>query len=356
VLRNAALHDAVLAAPDDDAPRLVYADWLLERGDPRGELIATQIALAGNPDDAALRARERELMTAHRETWIAASRSMQPQFRNGFIERISVGGGELVGLAAAVEDACIRELEVRTLQRDLAVVSAQFSRMALRRFHLHYRIVFPETLVPLLAAPEIARLETLALQVIEYDPGALEALIDADLPALRDLWLSHGRIDAAAIGKLAKWRRPLRSFDVSHNKIGRGSIAKLLEAPGFRALESLDLRATSLETSDVIELCAVNPPLVGLNLASCSVGTSGAMAIAAWPGARRLRSLGLADAGIGADGLAALAASKQLPQGMTLALDADLLGLEARGSRWVGQIDPALTARFDIVIDGEPAY
>ena len=25
---------AVIAAPDDDAPRLVYADWLQERGDP----------------------------------------------------------------------------------------------------------------------------------------------------------------------------------------------------------------------------------------------------------------------------------------------------------------------------------
>jgi hypothetical protein len=28
----------VLAAPDDDAPRLVYADWLLERGDLLGPI------------------------------------------------------------------------------------------------------------------------------------------------------------------------------------------------------------------------------------------------------------------------------------------------------------------------------
>jgi uncharacterized protein (TIGR02996 family) len=31
-LRERSLHDAVLAAPDDDRPRLVYADWLGERG------------------------------------------------------------------------------------------------------------------------------------------------------------------------------------------------------------------------------------------------------------------------------------------------------------------------------------
>lgn len=33
-MRGEALHAAVLAAPDDDAPRLVYADWLGEQGDP----------------------------------------------------------------------------------------------------------------------------------------------------------------------------------------------------------------------------------------------------------------------------------------------------------------------------------
>lgn len=35
----------ILANPDDDGPRLVFADWLTQRGDPRGELIVTQIQL-----------------------------------------------------------------------------------------------------------------------------------------------------------------------------------------------------------------------------------------------------------------------------------------------------------------------
>ena len=29
--------EAILASPEDKAPRLIYADWLEERGDPRGE-------------------------------------------------------------------------------------------------------------------------------------------------------------------------------------------------------------------------------------------------------------------------------------------------------------------------------
>lgn len=35
---------AIVQAPDDDAPRLVFADWLSERGDPRGEQIAVEVA------------------------------------------------------------------------------------------------------------------------------------------------------------------------------------------------------------------------------------------------------------------------------------------------------------------------
>jgi uncharacterized protein (TIGR02996 family) len=41
-----ALLRAVVANPDDDAPRLVYADWLDEHGDPdRAEFIRIQIEL-----------------------------------------------------------------------------------------------------------------------------------------------------------------------------------------------------------------------------------------------------------------------------------------------------------------------
>jgi uncharacterized protein (TIGR02996 family) len=41
---------AIVAAPGDDAPRLVYADWLDERGDPRGTFLRSEV------DDAARRA------------------------------------------------------------------------------------------------------------------------------------------------------------------------------------------------------------------------------------------------------------------------------------------------------------
>ena len=43
---NAALEAAVIANAEDDTPRLVYADWLDENGDPdRAAFIRTQVAL-----------------------------------------------------------------------------------------------------------------------------------------------------------------------------------------------------------------------------------------------------------------------------------------------------------------------
>jgi uncharacterized protein (TIGR02996 family) len=46
---HAAFLAAVVAAPHDDLPRLVYADWLDERRDPRGEFIRVQIELTRAP-------------------------------------------------------------------------------------------------------------------------------------------------------------------------------------------------------------------------------------------------------------------------------------------------------------------
>src|SRR5262245_34100031 len=66
---DAGFLQAVLDSPEDDALRLVYADWLEERGDPRGEYLRCQCARAGlRPADrkrAALLKREAELRRQH---------------------------------------------------------------------------------------------------------------------------------------------------------------------------------------------------------------------------------------------------------------------------------------------------
>ena len=66
---RAALLAAIAADPEAEAPRLVYADWLALRGDPLGELIHAQLAVAarepGDPALAELRAWERRILREH---------------------------------------------------------------------------------------------------------------------------------------------------------------------------------------------------------------------------------------------------------------------------------------------------
>jgi uncharacterized protein (TIGR02996 family) len=59
--------------PEDDVPRLVFADWLTERGDPRGDLLRVQCQLARMPHRGRHRevlvATEQELLRQHGDTW-----------------------------------------------------------------------------------------------------------------------------------------------------------------------------------------------------------------------------------------------------------------------------------------------
>lgn len=56
--------------PTADAPRLVYADLLSERGDPRGELIALQFERRDKGLDESKKARERWLLKKHMKEWL----------------------------------------------------------------------------------------------------------------------------------------------------------------------------------------------------------------------------------------------------------------------------------------------
>jgi len=81
----------VLQHPDRDQPRLVLADYLQERRDPRGELIQLQVerARATSPD-AAAEARIAELLAQHRKRWLEPIRFKHGQFRfaRGFVYEV----------------------------------------------------------------------------------------------------------------------------------------------------------------------------------------------------------------------------------------------------------------------------
>ncbi len=92
---------AIAADPDDDAPRIVYADWLQQIGDPRGELIAVQCALArGHTPELA--ERERELLERYEADWLARAGLTigEGQLARGLIERVDASAARV---AAAID-------------------------------------------------------------------------------------------------------------------------------------------------------------------------------------------------------------------------------------------------------------
>jgi uncharacterized protein (TIGR02996 family) len=95
--QRAALIAGIRAAPDDDAPRLVCADWFEEQGDEanvaRAEFIRVQIERARLPVDdvrhSELQARELRLLKRYAPVWCGSHFVFKKaRFRRGFIEGV----------------------------------------------------------------------------------------------------------------------------------------------------------------------------------------------------------------------------------------------------------------------------
>ena len=88
------------ARPDDDGPRLVWADLV---GGERGELVVIQCELARGNVTPELRARERELLDQHGVAWAGDVRPLawQWSYRRGFIEAVWLRDEEVAVAALA---------------------------------------------------------------------------------------------------------------------------------------------------------------------------------------------------------------------------------------------------------------
>ena len=94
----ASLVDLVAASPEDDGPRLVWADAV---GGERGEFVVIQCALARGDrspaDSGKLRRRQRELLQAHGKAWSElAGIATSVTFQRGFVEAAAIDTGRFV--------------------------------------------------------------------------------------------------------------------------------------------------------------------------------------------------------------------------------------------------------------------
>jgi uncharacterized protein (TIGR02996 family) len=245
------LLDEVLTDPNNDDPRRVYADWLAERGDPRGEFIAVQCELA-RKFDFQLAIREQQLRRAHGAQWTAAlglasCRQPQIKFHRGFVERLELDVGDVAQIDVARTP--LRSIIVRGVHnanvRKLATVPAipTLDTLGLRDAHLNAK-----------AQRSLADIElvttTPGLAFLGGQMGDVSELAAVAFPALRSLHLDGVRIRDLEVLARAAWLPQLRSFRIrDDHKFG---IDHLLRACLLPALTELVIESTVLESTFVV--------------------------------------------------------------------------------------------------------
>jgi uncharacterized protein (TIGR02996 family) len=131
-MSEAAFIATIRAAPGDDAPRLIFADWLEEQGNPFGEFIRVQCALTREhpsddsrnqswydelrgvllPREGPLVDRERQLLAEHEPTWVGPlwdgikDWPMCRRFRRGFVEEVCLPAQEFLRHAPLLFERC----------------------------------------------------------------------------------------------------------------------------------------------------------------------------------------------------------------------------------------------------------
>jgi uncharacterized protein (TIGR02996 family) len=282
-----ALLRGVLDHPDDDAPRLVFADWLEEHGDAaRAEFIRVQIDLAilpaGDRRGAALRKREKALLKAHRKEWLKPFDGLidEGEFRRGFVERVTVFCDQLLTENAGTlfEIAPVRDLEVLPLGDDLDTpvrdlydeeyvneedVGLGFENIdfeallgnlpgiwRLTRLDLRMHFMTDESVAKLARVKHLSNLRALNLADNEVRGNAMRALMKSPvLGHLEELWLGYwGRagvsnLDDDALRVLAESPRlgQLTTLGLGGSGLGEAPILRLLGSKHATRLETLDL-------------------------------------------------------------------------------------------------------------------
>ncbi len=273
---EAELIAAIVAAPDDDPPRMVYADHLMQRGDLRGELIAVQCRLAradaaDEPIDPALVARERELLAEHSAVWEMPLRAVVDAgyvFRRGFVEHVRAWSERDVTFAVPPRGASLEEIETAAIDRTDRLGQLFEHAPLLRSLAVRADAIYR----PL--PPSWALLESLELHESGYPtPDVIRAALHA-MPALRRLQLTTSSLVDEQLAAFLECEQPLEHLGIHRGwhvgsqpsaDIGTERIATNRHLHGLRSLH-----LSSFELAGIDRLACLTQ-LERLSIASCGV-------------------------------------------------------------------------------------
>ncbi|MEM6929603.1 MAG: TIGR02996 domain-containing protein [Myxococcota bacterium] len=237
---NATLLEAVLRNPDDDEPRLVYADACEEAGDlDRARFIRLQIRQAEmsrfDPARFDLAHEIRMLEAAHRPRWLAELPSppgvAYGRFRRGFVDTVCTK------VAARLADALADVERSIPLRRWISRAGTP-AALALDGSPLGIReIVVESTRLPGQPPFDLEALWTL-----------LERPVASRLDGLR-LPFTPVADEVRYAERLAAWGCRVRTLHLGCDHLSPEAMSALVEAPGLASVEDLSLASRNLPTS-----------------------------------------------------------------------------------------------------------
>jgi uncharacterized protein (TIGR02996 family) len=231
----------VLEQPEVPVPRLVYADWLDEHGDPaRAEFIRLQCA--GERE-----ARQLDLLQEHRSIWAGPifQHAYHYRFRHGFVEEVTIQARLFLELGAEMfAQAPIRLLRLIGAQGLVGRLVQMPELRRLRALHLTGCAIGDEGVDLLARSSAFAGLQTLRLGTNAVTDEGVEMLVESrifqELQALvlRDNLI--GDTGAYLLARARSWPR-LQCLDLSDNLIGDAGLQALTRGSRLPSLGDLDV-------------------------------------------------------------------------------------------------------------------
>jgi uncharacterized protein (TIGR02996 family) len=316
------LLQAIFEAPDDDLPRLVYADWLDDNGEPeRAEVIRLQCG----PEQEGATSRVRELLEGHGARWLGPLKGLieYPTFERGLL-RVKLRVRTFLTKAfQAQAPALLRQARVEGL--DLDGRSSHWRKVAAspvlaeaRDLYLWFTGLGDAGFEALVTSPHLAGLHTLRVWGGGLHGGLTALERSAGLPRLRRLELDENQLDLRSLHALAAWPGAARltTLNLSRTRLRPAELSVLLSSPRLAGLGRLALSSNRLGDTGA-RLLAEAPSLAGLRrlaLDGNRIGLEGARALVASPHLRGLLELDLSGNPLGDGG--AVAVAEAAPAGL----------------------------------------
>jgi len=341
-----ALLRAICEHPDEDTPRLVYADWLDENGDPVwAAFIRLQCRLErmaeDDPGRANLARAAGELVKIHGRRWIAAlgpgvshpEREFGPAsaFRRGFVEALGMTAAGFVRRAGTL--VCrtpLRRVVLRGTAGRADRLAGCRPLVRLAELDLRHNRLSDQDAAALAASPYLPGMTRLDVSCNWIgEPGALALVECLAAHPLTEVVFSGNRVGPA--GAVALARSPAlaarTALLLGHNGIGDAATATLLDSPHLGGLVRLDLDGNEVGERAVAALVArPRPALTELRLGDNDLGNHEARVLAGTASLAGVRVLSLRENQIGDPGAAGLTGGRAFPKLRWLDLSENRIG------------------------------